>query len=117
MRITEGNARQAFECDLTKGESIESYYRRPALWPKGTALESGTPYRILNLGNGPHRGPFLMSICFAKLGSSEASGRTEGRGMMPLPSVHPSGLVSNSRLIELLRPGSHEHAKALSMTS
>lgn len=56
---------------------------------------TGTPDRILNLGNGPHGGPFLMSIRFAKLGRISASGRTEGRGVMPLPSVRLGGLVSN----------------------
>jgi hypothetical protein len=52
---------------------------------------TGTPDRILHLGNSPHGGPFLMSIRFAKLGRISASGRTEGRGITPLPSVRPTG--------------------------
>jgi len=61
-----------------------------------------TPDRILNLGNGSHDGPFLMSIRFAKLGRSEASGRKSGESMKPSPLLRPIRIGYSALRVEYL---------------
>ena len=113
---TLGNGAQ----DVPSLMSVASYERTPYWHVRGSAREAAelsgpipasgstrdghearpvcTPDRILNLGcsDGLVASEQLVSFTSVKLGRSEASGGKEGMGFLPIPSLPPTGQLSNS---------------------